>query len=105
MQPTHIPRLAALLSIATAIVNAPAAPPARTADNLEPPPAHREFRAAWVATVGNIDWPSRAGLSTQQQQDEIQLILERAQDLKLNTIILQVRAAADALYASELEPW
>ena len=28
----------------------------------DPPPAAREFRAAWVATVGNIDWPSKPGL-------------------------------------------
>ena len=23
---------------------------------------NREFRAAWVATIGNIDWPSKQGL-------------------------------------------
>ena len=28
----------------------------------ETPPLAREFRAVWVATVANIDWPSRAGL-------------------------------------------
>src|SRR5947209_3609763 len=26
------------------------------------PPAPREFRAVWVATVENIDWPTRPGL-------------------------------------------
>ena len=34
----------------------------------EPPPFPREFRAAWVATVANIDWPSKPGLSTEQQK-------------------------------------
>ncbi len=70
-----------------------------------PPPAPREFRAAWVATVANIDWPSKPGLPVEQQRAEALAILERARSLKLNAIILQVRPAADALYASSLEPW
>ncbi len=71
----------------------------------EPPVAPREFRAAWVATVENIDWPSKRGLSTADQQAEIERILEVAADLNMNAIVLQVRTTADALYASELEPW
>jgi len=70
-----------------------------------PPPAPREFRAAWVATVANIDWPSRPGLSVAQQRTEMLALLDRARELHLNAIILQVRPAADALYASRLEPW
>jgi uncharacterized lipoprotein YddW (UPF0748 family) len=69
------------------------------------PPAPREFRAAWVATVANIDWPSRKGLSTAQQQDEMRVILDHAVALRLNALILQIRTSADALYASPLEPW
>jgi uncharacterized lipoprotein YddW (UPF0748 family) len=72
---------------------------------IKPPPVSREFRAAWVATVGNIDWPSKAGLTTQQQQAELVAILDRAVQLRLNAIILQVRPGCDALYASTLEPW
>jgi uncharacterized lipoprotein YddW (UPF0748 family) len=71
----------------------------------EPPPAPREFRAAWVATVANIDWPSRSGLPVAQQQAEISAILERASALQLNAIVLQVRPGADAIYPSALEPW
>lgn len=74
------------------------------ADDL-PPPAPREFRAAWVASVANIDWPSRADLSVAQQQTEIIALLDQAQALRLNAIVLQVRPSADALYASALEPW
>ncbi|MBL8341612.1 MAG: family 10 glycosylhydrolase [Rubrivivax sp.] len=70
-----------------------------------PPPAPRQFRAAWVATVANIDWPSRPGLSTREQQGEARAILERARALGLNALVLQVRPAGDALYASRLEPW
>ncbi|WP_146451760.1 glycoside hydrolase family 10 protein [Bythopirellula polymerisocia] len=71
----------------------------------EVPPVEREFRAAWVATVANIDWPSRPGLSTEKQQAEMIAILDTAVRLKLNAIILQVRPSCDAMYASELEPW
>src|SRR5262245_675310 len=69
------------------------------------PSMKREFRGVWVATVGNIDWPSRRGLSTAQQQDEMRKILDRCVELKLNAVVFQVRTMADALYASELEPW
>ena len=72
---------------------------------LTAPPAPREFRAAWVASVANIDWPSKKGLSVEQQKQEIIRIVERAKELKLNALIFQVRPAADALYASALEPW
>ncbi|MDI1335232.1 MAG: family 10 glycosylhydrolase [Lacunisphaera sp.] len=80
-------------------------PPAPVAKVPSPPPAPREFRAVWVATVANIDWPSKPGLSTAQQHAEIIAILDRARELRLNAVIFQVRPAADALYASSLEPW
>ena len=71
----------------------------------EPPAIPREFRAMWVASVGNIDWPSRPGLPIAQQQQELRALLDGARGLKLNAVILQVRTACDALYASALEPW
>jgi uncharacterized lipoprotein YddW (UPF0748 family) len=77
----------------------------RDGPSEEPPPAPREFRAAWVATVANIDWPSKPGLTTQEQQAEIITIVERAKELRLNALVLQMRTSADALYPSELEPW
>lgn len=70
-----------------------------------PPAVPREFRGAWVATVGNIDWPSKAGLTPQQQQSELLALLDKAVALRLNAIVLQVRPGCDALYASQLEPW
>ena len=70
-----------------------------------PPPARREFRGVWIASVANIDWPSQPGLSTQEQKDELLGMLDRAVALRLNAVILQVRPAADALYASPYEPW
>jgi uncharacterized lipoprotein YddW (UPF0748 family) len=71
----------------------------------DPPPIPREFRGAWVAAVANIDWPSRPGLSTWQQQAELVAILDRARQMRLNAIVFHVRPAADALYASTREPW
>lgn len=71
----------------------------------DPPGLLREARGIWVASVANIDWPSKPGLSTQQQQDELISILDRAAELNMNVVVLQVRPAADALYASKLEPW
>ncbi|MCA8953565.1 MAG: family 10 glycosylhydrolase [Planctomycetes bacterium] len=70
-----------------------------------PPPLLREFRAAWVATVANIDWPSRRGLPTALARAELDAIVARAADLGLNALVFQVRPAADALYRSAHEPW
>lgn len=71
----------------------------------EPPSVPREFRGAWIATVANIDWPSRPGLTSAQQQAELIGLLDRAKAMRLNAVILQVRPACDALYASPYEPW
>lgn len=70
-----------------------------------PPPLPREFRGAWVATVANIDWPSRPGLPTALQRQEMHALLAQAQAIGFNAIVLQVRPSADAIYPSELEPW
>lgn len=74
-------------------------------ETLVPPAADREFRGLWVATIGNLDWPSRPGLSSSQQQRELLAILDRAVQLHLNAVLLQVRPCCDALYDSKIEPW
>jgi uncharacterized lipoprotein YddW (UPF0748 family) len=76
-----------------------------SADVASPPPPQREFRGAWIATVGNIDWPSKPGLPVQQQKAELLAMLDIAQKLNLNAIVLQVRPACDAIYESRYEPW
>lgn len=70
-----------------------------------PPQIMREFRGAWVATVGNIDWPSKPGLPPPRQREELIEILDKAEALGLNAIILQVRTMCDAFYSSGYEPW
>ena len=64
-----------------------------------------EFRGVWVATVENIDWPSKRGLSNPAQKEEFIALLDRHQKNGMNAIIMQVRPSGDALYPSTLEPW
>ena len=64
-----------------------------------------EFRGAWVATVYNLDWPSKPGLPAAEQKAQLRALLDRAAALKLNAILLQVRPESDALYSSRMEPW
>jgi uncharacterized lipoprotein YddW (UPF0748 family) len=65
----------------------------------------REFRAAWIATVANIDWPSKPGLSSIQQQEEFVRRLDQLKSLGCNAVIVQIRPVCDAFYASSIEPW
>ena len=68
----------------------------------------REFRAAWIATVANIDWPWQKGNSesiiASQKADLIEY-LDAMEDLNLTTLCFQVRSMSDALYKSSYEPW
>ncbi|MHC5829058.1 MAG: glycoside hydrolase family 10 protein, partial [Nostoc sp.] len=66
---------------------------------------NREFRGAWVVSVWNGDWPSKAGLSVDQQKAELTEIITKLQALNFNALIFQVRPEGDALYESQLEPW
>ena len=109
----HAGKLAAAALVATvslaAMFVAPArrlgAQPSGSAADSVPPPIQREFRALWIATVANIDWPSRPGLSTAAQKLEMVALLDRAVALHMNAVIFQVRPEADALYQSANEPW
>jgi len=82
--------------------------PAVTVENslkVDLPRVPREFRAAWVATVANINWPSKRNLSTEAQKQEAIALLDLLKDNNFNAVIFQVRPSADALYNSQLEPW
>ncbi len=83
--------------------NAQSAGPSVRSDDA--PEVPREFRGVWVATVANIDWPSKPGLPVHQQQRELLEMLDRAALLRLNAVVFQVRPHADALYKSDIEPW
>jgi uncharacterized lipoprotein YddW (UPF0748 family) len=59
----------------------------------------------WIASVKNIDWPSRPGLSVGEQKTELRALLSQAKRLRLNAVLLQIRPSCDALYDSRIEPW
>ena len=69
------------------------------------PKPDREFRAVWIATVDNIDFPTRKDLPPDKQREELLASLDLAKNLRLNAVIFQVRPMTDALYRSSLEPW
>ncbi|MEW1549080.1 glycoside hydrolase family 10 protein [Streptomyces tsukubensis] len=64
-----------------------------------------EFRGMWLATITNRDWPSRSGLTADQQRAELIARLDTAVDRRLNAVVFQVRPAADAFWPSPYEPW
>ena len=68
-------------------------------------PAQDGMRGVWVSSIYNIDYPSAQGLTADQLRSEADVILDNIAAMKLNTVFLQVRPSADALYDSELFPW
>lgn len=77
----------------------------RNTQMLQPPELEREFRGLWVASVANIDFPSKSGISRYGLQNELRKIVSRTREINCNALIFQVRPACDALYESKLEPW
>ncbi|QDH79283.1 family 10 glycosylhydrolase [Echinicola soli] len=65
----------------------------------------RELRAAWIATVNNIDWPSQPGLSAAEQKEEYVNLLDTLAAAGMNAIVMQIRPTADTFYPSSFEPW
>ncbi len=63
-----------------------------------------EMRGVWIASVNNINYPSKTGLSKAQLQNEIEAIVLNSYDLGINSIFFQVRPTLDALYPSKLFP-
>ena len=68
-------------------------------------PAKREFRAVWVASYHNIDWPSKRGLSSEEQQNEFVQIAKQQKDNGMNALVVQIRPCGDAFYQSEFSQW
>lgn len=64
----------------------------------------RALRGVWVATVDNIDWPSKKGLPVEEQQQEMVTMLDRLKACNMNTVVFQIRPTADAFYKSNFEP-
>lgn len=68
-------------------------------------PPKREFRAVWIATVTNIDWPSSKHLSPSSQRAEYISILDKHKLNGINAVVTQIRPSCDAFYQSSIEPW
>lgn len=64
-----------------------------------------EFRAVWIASVDNIDWPSKKGIAVDSQKAEFIRLLNLHKQNGMNAIIMQIRPATDAFYPSAYEPW
>jgi len=65
----------------------------------------KDFRAVWVPSVINLDFPSEQGLSIEMLKEEIDTIVNRSAEIGLNAIIFQVRPTGDSFYESEIFPW
>lgn len=67
--------------------------------------ADDQLRGVWIASVGNINFPSVPGLSSEKLKAELDAIVKTAKDAGLNAIFFQVSPCADALYQSPVYPW
>ncbi len=67
--------------------------------------AGQELRGVWVASVSNINFPSKQNLSEDEMKQELDAIVETAREANLNAIFFQAIPSSDALYASAVYPW
>ncbi len=71
----------------------------------------REFRATWLTTVMNIDWPNmrvtnpKSETQHKRQQQGLLDILDALEVANMNAACFQVRSLGDAMYNSSYEPW
>lgn len=63
-----------------------------------------EVRGVWIASVYNIDYPSKNTLSSGELRGEIDHILDTCEKNNINTVFFQVRPTCDALYKSDIFP-
>ena len=63
------------------------------------------MRGLWVASVVNIDYPSKPTADPEILKKEALEILDNAKNTGLNAVFLQVRPTADAFYKSKYFPW
>lgn len=65
-----------------------------------------EIRAAWLTTLGGMDWPSAKAVSAsgiKKQQEELCHILDELQQANFNTVLFQTRLRGDVIYPSQFE--
>ncbi len=64
-----------------------------------------EFRAVWIATVANIDWPKSNTDAVEKEKADYIEILDTYKKLNYNAVIVQIRSVGDAFYPTKLAPW
>lgn len=69
------------------------------------PLVEKDLRGIWVATVLNIDYPTKPTTDAEILKQEALKILDDAKKLGMNAVFLQVRPSGDALYKSQYYPW
>ncbi|MFG3042554.1 glycoside hydrolase family 10 protein [Streptomyces sp. NPDC048330] len=98
-------RRAVLTALAAAGCTAALTPMAAHAAAPSGPPVKRQMRGVWIASVVNIDWPSRTGLDPAAQRAEFVRLADEALALGFNALFVQIRPTADAFWPSAFEPW
>jgi len=64
-----------------------------------------EFRAVWITTAFNIDWPSSAKLTSEEQKQEFVKLLESHQSYGINAVFVQIKPSGEVFWPSKYEPW
>ena len=67
-----------------------------------------EYRAVWLTTIENLDWPKtlvKSSADIARQQQELCAVLDSLKELNVNTVLLQTRVRGDVIYPSDIEPF
>lgn len=62
-----------------------------------------EVRAVWLTTNWGLDWPTQK-ISVAFQKKELQNMLDKLQEQKINLVLFQARAQGSVFYRSAIEP-
>lgn len=65
----------------------------------------RQLRAAWIASVVNIDWPREGVVTEKEQKQDFVNLLNELETAGMNAIVMQIKPTADAFYPSKYAPW
>lgn len=71
-------------------------------------PPKYEYRAVWLTTVENLDWPKSVVKSPSditEQKNELIVLLDSLKEMNVNTVMLQSRVRGDLIYPSAIEPF
>lgn len=68
----------------------------------------REYRAVWLTTIENLDWPKtkiKSPSDIDKQKRELIVLLDSLKAYNINTVLLQTRVRGDVIYPSAIEPF